>query len=232
MSNGDNIRGFCDLVHEFIHYISGKSNFAVKNLAISEFPSIFFEKIAIIFLINKGYASDMVNHILDEREYNNYTLCSSLMPLFIDLFKYNNGHVITKDEKIAFFQMQIDSVNRIRNKFLKKITDAGIPVEDKSIFEELNIDIEKHADDDCDFLTESFIKNGVLIINGFQYLLDSYLAEEIIKKSKDDSTIVEKMIGITNNFAGTSVKDIITLFGIEDSFQDESGKNKTKTRRL
>ena len=40
------------------------------------------------------------------------------------------------------------------------------------------------------------------------------------------------MIGITNNFAGTSVKNIITLFGIEDSFQDESGKNKTKTRRL
>ena len=113
-------------------------------------------------------------------------------------------------------------------KLLKIITDAGEQVEDLSAFEEIKVDIEKDVDDECDLMIDSFIKEGLLVINGYQYLLDSYLVEQVLNRRNNDNTIIEKMINVTDNLGTTSVKDILTLFGIENALQEGAAKKLIK----
>ena len=79
----------------------------------------------------------------------------------------------------------------------------------------------KDVEEDCDLMIDAFIKEGLLIINGYQYLLDSYLAEQVLNKRNTDNTVMEKMIYVTNNLKTTSVKDILTIFGIENALQKD-----------
>ena len=229
IGNGDNLRGFCNFVHEFIHYVSRQNGcLSIEKIAISEFPSIFFEKISAEFLKEKGYSSEIVNQIINDRVSNNYSLITSMQPLFRDLIRYINYGEINKNVKMSFYKNQIESINRVRRKILKIITDAGEQIKDPSAFKEIKVDIEKDVDEDCDSMIDSFIKEGLLIINGYQYLLDSYLVEQVLNKRNNDNPIVEKMINVTNNLGMISVKDILSLFGIENALQEEVVKKMTK----
>ncbi len=228
IGNGDNLRGFCNFVHEFIHYVSRQKGLSIEKMAVSEFPSIFFEKISAEFLEEKGYSSEIVNQIINDRDSNNYSLITSMQPLFIDLIRYINYGEINKNVKMSFYKNQIESINRTRKKLLKIITDAGEQIKDPSAFKEIKVDIEKDVDEDCDSMIDSFIKEGLLVINGYQYLLDSYLVEQVLNKRNNDNTIVEKMINVTNNLGMISVKDILSLFGIENALQEEAVKKLTK----
>lgn len=228
IGNGDNLRGFCNFVHEFIHYVSRQKGLSIEKMAVSEFPSIFFEKISAEFLEEKGYSNQIVNQIINDRESNNYSLITSMQPLFSDLIRYINYGEINKSDKMSFYKNLIESINRTRKKLLKIITDAGEQVEDLSAFEEIKVDIEKDVDDECDLMIDSFIKEGLLVINGYQYLLDSYLVEQVLNKRNNDNTIVEKMVNVTNNLGMISVKDILSLFGIENALQEEAAKKLIK----
>ena len=228
IGNGDNLRGFCNFVHEFIHYVSRQKGLSIEKMAVSEFPSIFFEKISAEFLEEKGYSNQIVNQIINDRESNNYSLITSMQPLFSDLIRYINYGEINKSDKMSFYKNLIESINRTRKKLLKIITDAGEQVEDLSAFEEIKVDIEKDVDDECDLMIDSFIKEGLLVINGYQYLLDSYLVEQVLNRRNNDNTIIEKMINVTDNLGTTSVKDILTLFGIENALQEGAAKKLIK----
>ena len=228
IGNGDNLRGFCNFVHEFIHYVSRQKGLSIEKMAVSEFPSIFFEKISAEFLEEKGYSNQTVNQIINDRESNNYSLITSMQPLFSDLIRYINYGEINKSDKMSFYKNLIESINRTRKKLLKIITDAGEQVEDLSAFEEIKVDIEKDVDDECDLMIDSFIKEGLLVINGYQYLLDSYLVEQVLNRRNNDNTIIEKMINVTDNLGTTSVKDILTLFGIENALQEGAAKKLIK----
>ena len=224
IGNGDNLRGFCNFVHEFIHYVS--ACLSIEKIAILEFPCIFFEKIAAEFLEKKGYSSEIVNQIVGDRENNNYSLFKSLLPLFSDFIRYINYGEINKNDKIVSYKNQIESINRLRKKMLEILTNAGEEIKDPTAFEEIKVDIENDVDDDCDYMIDLFIKDGVLVVNGYQYLLGSYLAEQVLNKRDNDNTIVKKMISITNNLRTIHIKDILTLFGIENVLEDEIVKKK------
>lgn len=51
------------------------------------------------------------------------------------------------------------------------------------------IDIGKEVDNECDKLIHQFLQDGLLIINGYQYLLDTYLSEKIIENKKGNKKI-------------------------------------------
>ena len=221
ISNGDNLRGFCNFVHEFIHYVSRQNGLSIEKTSISEFPSIFFEKIAAEFLEEKGYSCETVNQILNDRDNSNYSLSTSiLLPLFSDLTRYINHGKISKKDKMVFYQNQIDSINRARRKMLEILTNAGEEIKDPSAFEQVEVDIEKGVDDECDSLIDAFIKEGLLVISGYQYLLDSYLVEQVLSKRNNNKTIMSRMIDVTNNLGTISIKDILTLFDIENALQE------------
>lgn len=232
IGNRDNLRGFCNFVHEFIHYVSSQNGcLSIEKIAISEFPSIFFEKISAEFLEEKGYSSEVTNQIINDRDSNNYSLIRSMQPLFSDLMRFINYGEINKNDKMSFYKKQIESINNMRKKLLKIITDDGKQIKDLSAFEEIKVDIEKGVDDECDYMIDSFIREGLLVINGYQYLLDSYLVEQVLNKRNNDNTIVSKMVNVTNNLGMISVKDILALFGIQNALEEEAVKKIDKKIR-
>ena len=220
IGNGNNLKGFCDFVHEFIHYVSRQKFPTVERLSISEFPSIFFEKLSADFLKEKGYSSEIVDQVTNDRDSNNYSLCFSLLPLIKDLIRYIHCGEINKEEKMIFYKKVFDSLNRTRKKMLKIITDAGEQVKDPTAFAPIEVDIEKEVDDECDSM--------ILVIYGYQYLLDSYLAEQILAIIDRDNTVVEKMINVTNNLALINIKNVIELFEIENELTEENIKKLVK----
>lgn len=222
IGNGDNLRGFCNFAHEFSHYISKQNDSqTVPKLTVIEFPSIFLEKIAAEFLKEKGYSNEIVNQLSSNRENSNHSLYYSLFPLFNDLIRYMNHGKITKQDKINLYQHQIDSINKIKKQVLENLIAKGEKIEDPTGFAEEKVDAEKDVEEDCDLMIDAFIKEGLLIINGYQYLLDSYLAEQVLNKRNTDNTVMEKMIYVTNNLKAASVKDILTIFGIENALQKD-----------
>lgn len=201
LENSNDLFVFCNFVHEFIHYISMKDGFLKTEKLIEEFTSIFFQKIAAEFLTIKGYPNVIIDIIDDDRDSNNYYIVT--FPLFFriyaDLIYYFKNGKIEKENMMATLQSFFD--------------DESKPS---------RTDLEKRADDYCDFLIDFFIEEGLLF--GYQYLFDTYLAEQVLNKREQDNTIIKKMINVTNNLGMTSVKDILTLFGIENTLQEEAAK--------
>ena len=83
--------------------MSMKDILEVSQISVSEIPSIFFERLAIIFLKSKGFDSKNIDTLIDRRKRNNFQLYLSLLPLFVDLIKYIREGEITKEEKVKFF---------------------------------------------------------------------------------------------------------------------------------
>ena len=76
--------------------------------------------------------------------------------------------------------------------------------------------------DECDYYIMEFIKNGLLVLNGYQYLTDSYLADSVLEKEDDDDTIFDKMVFITENLSDFNIETISKYLGIEDAFTKKS----------
>ena len=226
VANRDNLMGFCSFVHEFIHYVSIQNGLPVRKIAVSEFPSIFYEKIAAEFLKEKGYSTEIVDQMINYRKCTNYDTFIVMRDLFDDLFRYIEYGEVNKKDKMTIYQKLIDNgrnenIRSLDEIFKKTSIDENLPP--------IDIDVEKNTDYNCDFMIASCIIEGATVINGYQYLLDSYLVEQVLNKRSSDSTILEKMINVTNNLRNTSVKDIVTLFGNDTASQGESAKEYNKS---
>ncbi len=231
INSQENIGSFCDFVHEFIHYISNLQGLFVSNLSIIEFPSIFFEVVAAMFLKEKGYDSEIVNRVVAYRENNNFSIYIAMQTLFVDLMRYIKHGEISKNDKLALLKSQVVSLNLARKKMLELLTSLGEKIDDLSEYEELNFDIEKMVEEDCDSLIDEFIENGLMVINGYQYLLGTYLAEQVLEKNNNDGMVMQKMIDVSNNLKNIGVGDILKLFDIESVLNDKNVKKLTKRPR-
>ena len=113
-----------------------------------------------------------------------------------------------------------DKINKVIKKQKTKIKIKLIENEYE------NINIEEFVNQEYDYNTIEIIKNGFQIINGYQYLLDTILADNILEKSKTDTTIMQKMIEVTNNFKNMNLNKIMELFNIEEKLN-----NKIKSKK-
>ena len=220
------ICAFYSLVHEFAHYVSMKNFKSDTTSPIAELPSIFFEKLALEFLKNKGYSQEIINTILKIRNENNTEICLNLSSLFIDLSRYINGGEITREAKIKYQEENQKCIHEFKTNFIKMCEENKIPIPDQFFLEDKELDIPKLVDEETDDLIKDFIQNGILILDGYQYLLDTFLAEEILKRRENDTDIISKMFKITNELKNISLKDIITIFSMEDLFNETKDKEK------
>ena len=79
-------------------------------------------------------------------------------------------------------------------------------------------------------MIDGFIQNGLLVINGYQYLLDTYLVEKVLKKLNDDTSIMPRTINVTDNLGNLNLKDILIEFNIQD-IMNENQKSNIKLKR-
>lgn len=208
VSDGDTIDGFCSFVHEFIHYVHRCNNESVESVSVSEIPSIFFEKITSLFLKEKGYSSDIVNQVLEDREKSNVIICTTiLLPILVDLISYINCGEINKKRKIDSWKKHLESINNKPSENMDSV-------------------LETFVDEECDILINLFIEKGLLAIDGYQYLLDSYLADELFNKAKEDKSVIQKMIDVTNNLSELTIGDILSSFDLNNTIQENNSAKK------
>lgn len=228
ISTDGTIKCFISLVHEFMHYVSK----VVSTLSISEFPSIFFEKVSAQFLKDKGYKEDIVNKIVAFRNKNNMDIYTETSPLFNDITAFIKDGPIKRERKIKYWENHFRIIQETKEKLAKMLEENGETV-DSDILKQPNIDIPTEVDKDCDILIESFIQNGLLVllvIDGYQYLLDTFLADEVLKQTTTDPTVISKMIKTTEELGNMNLQSVLDLFNMQDVLSKDSGNTLSRKR--
>ena len=119
------------------------------------------------------------------------------------------------------------AMNEFKINMSKIFKDDGKDIPD-FLLDFLNYDSGKIVDNDCDRNIDEFIKYGLLILNGLQYVVGSILVYDILKLS--DNNINEKMIHVTNNLCDYTLSSVIDYFGIKPFNDDEINHKKTLTK--
>ena len=215
--------GFCSLVHEFIHYITFLTE--KFNFSLAEFPSIYFEKVAANFLKEKGYSQEVVDETIASRNENNIQILMGLSTIFTDVNTYMKKGVITREDKIALWQNQMMEVYNLRQKYQEQLKALGKPVEPLAAFPSIE-QIERDVDIDCDDSTKQFIVSDLFLLDGYQYLLGTSLAESIL--SQQGNASIPGMIDVVHDIPSYDANSIAEKFGI---IKDSGNKNNMKKEK-
>ncbi len=210
INDSENIGTLASLVHEFIHYVTFDNS--LKNYALSEFPSIFFERILAIFLLQKGYDKQVVDEMFYFRNKNNYEIISELYFLFGDIIYYKENGYISRENKERFWRSFISDLREKERRIIEYHKDKNLPLPNLNSLPS-DEDIPRIVDEDCDNLILLFINNNISIIDGYQYLLGSFLANKIDLSNNDRE--IRQMIFISRNLSKFHTKDIIEIFDID-----------------
>ena len=199
LENGDNLKGFYDFIHEFIHYVSvSKKGKFLSKISTAELPSIFFQMILVDYFKEKNFSSNLIYKFEKERDNSNKEMCINLFPILVLLNKYMSFGKANKDDVISF------------QKLLSKDNDESF---------------EEKANTLCDLCTNLLLSND--LTSAYQYLVGSYLAKTIYDKKTNDNSVVKKMIDITNNLYKLDTNDILRMINI-DVYSNEYSKKKIK----
>lgn len=217
------IKCFVSFVHEFMHYVSLQGD--MPPFSLFEFPPIYYEKIAANYLISIGYDENIIKQVIRDRNQNNFDIYGSLFGILLDICIYNKKGPITREDKIEPFKKSMEIIYETRRNLAKICEEAGEPIEDLDFLTMPNYNLEEAANKDCDEAISRFIKSGLLVLNGYQYLTDSYLADSVLEK-QDDDTILDKMIFVTEHLADFNIEKIINYLGIDNAFAPRSRNTK------
>lgn len=207
-------------VHEFIHYVSLQKD--MPPFSLLEFPSIYYERVAAFHLISIGSDENIIKSVIENRNKNNFGKYYDLFGILLDMCRYNKKGNIIREDKVELLKKATEATNECIENLINIFLEAGKPIDELQSLIIKDCDFGKKIDDECDYYTIEFIKNGLLVLNGYQYLTDSYLADSVLEKEEDDDTIFDKMVFITENLSDFNIETISKYLGIEDAFTKKS----------
>lgn len=211
ISNGT-IRTFVTFVHEFIHYVSLSQNPDI-NFSLLEFPSIYYENIAARFLKDNGYEEEIVDEILNWRNANNYELYAAQIIQFIEVLEYKKNGTFSIEKRIELNRNLIEGLNQYKINMVKLLKNEGLNDIPQSLFNLETRDPVEITYQDIDEKINEFIKSGMLILNGYQYLVGSLLSSYILEKNNKKSANND-MVFVTEHLQDYSITSIMQLFSI------------------
>lgn len=214
------VNDFISFVHEFIHYISLQKD--MPPFSLLEFSSIYYERVAAIHLINIGFDENIIKSVIENRNKNNFGKYYDLFGILLDMCRYNKKGNIIREDKIELLKKATEATNECVENLINIFLEAGNPTDELQSLIIKDCDFGKKVDDECDYYIMEFIKNGLLVLDGYQYLTDSYLADSVLEKEDDDNTIFDKMVFITENLSDFNIETISKYLGIEDAFTKKS----------
>lgn len=229
VTNNNTVETFIRLVHEFMHHISNTSTGKEIPFSLREFPSLYYERVAAIYLISIGYDENIIKAVIEDRNQKNVKLYKSLIGIMVDIIRYNNKGPITIEEKIEFIKKLDEEVKKETRTLIGDFKEAGIDTTELEYLVAQQINYEEEVKNDCDARILEFTRDGLLILNGYQYLTDSCLAEKLIEKS--DSKTPEKMIYVTNHLADFTIDTAIKYLDIQEALQ-KPNRNIQKCNKL
>lgn len=214
------VNDFISFVHEFIHYISLQKD--MPPFSLLEFSSIYYERVAAIHLINIGFDENIIKSVIENRNKNNFGKYYDLFGILLDMCRYNKKGNIIREDKIELLKKATEATNECVENLINIFLEAGNPTDELQSLIIKDCDFGKKVDDECDYYIMEFIKNGLLVLDGYQYLTDSYLEDSVLEKEDDDDTIFDKMVFITENLSDFNIETISKYLGIEDAFTKKS----------
>lgn len=173
------------LMHEFCHYISCKNEISSQRtiFQLSEFPSLFFETLMCTFLKKKGYPSEEVDKYLVNRKIDVSRYCLDIEAYLRDFETIMTGKKITLDTRLTFVQT-------VENEY--KRFDPTFSLEES--YQKPLIDIIK---DDVDDDIEQLLLMPNIFLEIYPYIIGKRYSDIMISKMKEDSSVIQKMISIT-----------------------------------
>lgn len=213
------VNDFISFVHEFIHYVSLQKD--MPPFSLLEFPSIYYERVAAIYLIDIGFDENIIKSVIENRNKNNFGKYYDLFGILLDMCRYNKKGNIIREDKVELLKKATEATNERVENLINIFLEAGKPIDELQSLIIKDYDFGKEVDNECDYYTKEFIKNGLLVLDGYQYLTDSYLADSVLEK-EDDDTILDKMVFITENLSDFNIETISKYLGIEDAFTKKS----------
>lgn len=190
------IEDFRCFIHEFIHYITVKNQKEeVLPIVTKEFPSIYFETLAIKFLEEKGYSKDVINYMLNER--NEWTE-ENVYNLYLMLGLLSN--YLTNDE--ITLENEVERRLKITDELKRKIP------EDLSFFYDISLQSINYS---FDIANGYFLLYPESIYEEYPYITGTYLADRAVEVTEKDPLFIYDMLSITDNLETTNPKDIIDL---------------------
>lgn len=214
------INVFISFVHEFIHYVSLQKD--MPPFSLLEFPSIYYERVAAFHLISIGFDENIIKSVIENRNKNNFGKYYDLFGILLDMCRYNKKGNIIREDKVELLKKATEATNECVENLINIFLEAGKPIDELQSLIIKDCDFGKKVDDECDYYIMEFIKNGLLVLDGYQYLTDSYLADSVLEKEEDDDTIFDKMVFITENLSDFNIETISKYLGIEDAFTKKS----------
>ena len=214
------INVFISFVHEFIHYVSLQKD--MPPFSLLEFPSIYYERVAAFHLISIGFDENIIKSVIENRNKNNFGKYYDLFGILLDMCRYNKKGNIIREDKVELLKKATEATNECVENLINIFLEAGNPTDELQSLIIKDCDFGKKVDDECDYYIMEFIKNGLLVLDGYQYLTDSYLADSVLEKEDDDDTIFDKMVFITENLSDFNIETISKYLGIEDAFTKKS----------
>ena len=215
------LRDLINLIHEFIHYISFQSvreKSAIK-FSLIEFPSIYFEFVATEFLKQKGFNASEVDSLIIDRKNNDILTFSRLSPLFKDIASYIKDGKITRERKIIEYKNAIEQLNSTKQTILQS-SDSKSAQYFLDFVEKVSSNIETKVDESIDNQTINYMQEGMLILNGYQYLLGTLLADALYQKSITDDNILPRILMVVSNLANYDLNTLIAEFNLEHAFSE------------
>lgn len=198
------IDDFTAFIHEFLHYLNHIHSVNFKRFVIWELPSIYFEIIAGLFLVKKGYSNDIVKYIYKIHYYDN-SICSfdNCLLIYRILDYMNNGE---DDESKEINDIIEQGERSIRLGTIDFISDD---------LDEIKTNIRNYFDE----INHALLNNGIMALSGINYII----AMEIIDHL-DLEKVIGKMMDIGENLNCYSLKKILQIFNY-DLFGDLNKKH-------
>ena len=227
VSNDNTIATFISLVHEFMHYITLKNNANIP-FSLLEFPSIYYEKVAATYLVSIGYNEDIIRDTINQRNADNFNIYGALLGIMTDIARYNKAGPITLEEKVDFYQKMNETLINTITGLHQLLKEKGTDEETLAALKPQIPNYEKDVKEMCDASILEFVQKGLLILNGYQYLTDSQLADAALEKT--DESIGTSMIYITEHLGEFTIEKVIGTLGLE-SFFEKDGDTKGQLQK-
>lgn len=224
------IRTFITFIHEFIHYVVAEQNPNI-NYSLLEFPPIYFENIAAEFSKDSGYEEEIIEEVLNVRNANNFNLYGSQIFQLKDILDYKKYGPFSIEKRIDFYRNWIESMNNFKITMVRILKDAGeheIPDFLQTLEEREPAEL---AYNEIDEKIDAFIQSGLLVLNGYQYLVGSLLSFNILNTTKRNYGN-ENMINVTNQLGNHSIDSIMQLFCIALSCNQNSTNDNGNQKKL
>ena len=206
-----NISDFRNLAHEFIHHYLEVIGVDPKmNYLFREFPSIFYENIAIRFLLMKGYFFVDISNLYNYR-YKDITDKALQLTCLNDYLKiYNDNNFTITPEA---------DVERVKERISEFIDNNGIEEYRKSAYQNKILNNpEQMAKDCCDIANVLLVDDPYYLVRNYPYLIGQLLSTHYVREIEKGNFNLKDMKKLVDNLSSMDPKIILEIYSRQKKY--------------